>query len=240
MLNAIKDYIKSGLNFLYKNRAYIILIVLAVLLVFVGYEYYHEYFDKLKDPRAVKKLILSYDKYSVFAFLTLQIIQVVAFFIPGEIIQIAGGYIFGTFLGGVISLIGITLGSIFVYSISNFYGKPFIKKIISKKHLNFFDKILKLGSINYIVFLLYLIPGIPKDVLAYVCGISDISFKNFVIYSTLGRIPGIFISTFFGSNINTGHRGMLIAIAVFMSVFFIIGVFKGERIIKALVKKEKG
>jgi uncharacterized membrane protein YdjX (TVP38/TMEM64 family) len=59
-----------------------------------------------------------------------------------------------------------------------------------------------------------------------------------VIYSTLGRIPGIFISTFFGSNINTEHKGLLIAISVFMSVFFIIGVFKGERIIKTLVNKK--
>jgi uncharacterized membrane protein YdjX (TVP38/TMEM64 family) len=83
-----------------------------------------------------------------------------------------------------------------------------------------------------------LIPGIPKDVLAYICGISDITFKNFMLYSTLGRIPGIFISTYFGSRMYAGHKGILIAIAVIMSILFVIGVFKGEKIVKSLVKKE--
>ena len=63
----------------------------------------------------------------------MQVLQVVVFFIPGEFIQIAGGYIFGTFLGGIISLMGITLGSIIVYFISNKYGKPFVEKLILKR-----------------------------------------------------------------------------------------------------------
>ena len=87
--------------------------------------------------------------------------------------------------------------------------------------------------------LLYLIPGIPKDVLGYICGISDISFKDFIVYSTIGRIPGIFISAYFGSRMYSGHKGALIAIAVIMSILFIVGVFKGEKIVKLMIKKEQ-
>lgn len=233
----IKDYIRKAGRFIYHKRAYIILAMVAVFLIAAAYEYYSQYFEVLKNPKEIKRVILSYGRYSELAFLALQIIQVVAFFIPGELVQIAGGYIYGAFLGGLLTLLGITLGSAIVYGIARAYGKPFIKLIISKKHLNFFEKILKLGSINYIVFLLYLIPGIPKDVLAYVCGISEISFKNFILYSTLGRIPGIFISAYFGSKIYSGNKIILIIIAVLMTVLFIVGVFKGEKIIKGLVKK---
>lgn len=230
--------LKKGLKLLYENRGYLILILIALFIVFIGYEYYGQHFNELRNPKKIKSIILSYGDYSVLAFLALQIIQVVAFFIPGEFMQIAGGYIYGAFIGGLLTLLGITMGSAIVYGLARQYGKPLIRRIISDKKLNFFDKLLKLGSVNHIVLILYLIPGIPKDVLAYICGISDITFKNFMIYSTLGRIPGIFISTFFGARMYSGHKGILIVIAVAMSILFVIGVFKGEKIVKLLVKKE--
>ncbi|MPM96479.1 hypothetical protein SDC9_143642 [bioreactor metagenome] len=105
--------------------------------------------------------------------------------------------------------------------------------------MTFFKKVLKLGSVNYIVFLLYLVPGIPKDALAYICGISDISLKNFIIYSTLGRFPGIFLSAYFGAKIGTDNKLILIGIAVVATVLFILGVIKGEKIIKNMIKNEE-
>lgn len=222
-----------------ENKQYIILSVISLFFIYIGYEYYFKYSYILKDPNILKELILAYGNFSILVFVLMQVLQVVAFFIPGEFIQIAGGYIFGTFLGGIISLIGITLGSIIVYFVSNKYGKPFVEKLISKKEVKFFKKILKAGSKKIVVFMFYLIPGIPKDALAYICGVSNISFKDFFIYSTLGRIPGIFISSFFGQKIYAGDVTSLITIGVTMSALFILGIFKGDTIIKAMIKKKK-
>jgi uncharacterized membrane protein YdjX (TVP38/TMEM64 family) len=222
-----------------ENKQIIVLSAVLLFFIYIGYEYYFKYSHILRDPNILKEVILSYGNFSILVFVLMQILQVVAFFIPGEFIQIAGGYIFGTFLGGLISLIGITLGSIIVYFISNKYGKPFVDKLISKKEVKFFKKILKAGSKKTIVFMFYLIPGIPKDALAYICGVSNISFKDFFIYSTLGRIPGIFISSFFGQKIYSGDITSLITIGVTMSILFVLGIFKGDIIIKAIVKKKK-
>ena len=137
----------------------------------------------------------------------------------------------------MISFIGITIGSIVVYGISYIFGKPLVKKIVSKKDFKYFDKILNLGNINLIVFLLYLIPGIPKDILGYICGISRISAKNFIIYSSLGRIPGIMVSAYFGAKISSQNYALLISIAVIMILVFILGVFKGEKIVRKFMKK---
>lgn len=231
-----RKFWKGNLNKVSKNKSYIILGVIFIFLTFIAYEYYHRYFLLFKDPVKLKKIIMSYGKYSIFAFFILQITQVVAFFIPGEIVQIAGGYIYGTLWGSILSLLGITTGSIIVYVISNFYGKPLINKIISDKDLKFFQRILNLGRVNFIVFLLYLIPGIPKDVLAYICGVSSITFKNFIFYSTLGRMPGIFISAYFGAKINSGNHVTLVFIGILAVVIFIIGIFKGEKIVASIVK----
>ena len=80
----------------------------------------HSILKVLKNPEEVK-IIMSYGKNSIIAFIALQVIQVVLFFIPGEIIQIAGGYIFDSLYGSLFSLIGITIGGSIVFSISRFW-----------------------------------------------------------------------------------------------------------------------
>ncbi|MBZ9621767.1 TVP38/TMEM64 family protein [Clostridium sp. FP2] len=222
-----------------KYKQYIVLSSVLLFFIYIGYEYYFKYSYMFKNPNILKEVIRSYGNFSILVFILMQVIQVVVFFIPGEFIQVAGGYIFGTFLGGIISLMGITLGSIVVYFISNNYGKLLVEKLILNKKVKFFRKILKAGSKKFVVFIFYLIPGIPKDALAYICGVSDISFKDFFIYSTLGRIPGIFISSYFGQKIYAWDVTSLITIGITMTILSLIGIFKGNAIIKAIIKKKK-
>lgn len=233
----MKEFLQSFYNKLSKYKSHIMLVLVMIFFIFTAHEYYIKYSHILRDPNKVKNIIMSYGSYSILAYILLQILQVIAFFIPGEIIQIAGGYIYGTLEGSILSIIGITIGSALAYGFSSYYGKPLVNKIISKRDLKFFNRILNIGSINTIVFLLYLIPGIPKDALAYICGISSINFKNFIKYSTIARLPGILISAYFGAKINSGNKLLLITIAAISICLFIVGVFKGEKIIKGLMKK---
>ncbi|MCJ7688422.1 MAG: VTT domain-containing protein, partial [Clostridiaceae bacterium] len=106
------------------------------------------------------------------------------------------------------------------------------------KKVKFFKKVLNAGSKKSVVFIFYLIPGIPKDALAYICGVSNISFKDFIIYSTLGRIPGIFISSFFGQKIYAWDLTTLITIGVITGILTIVGIFKGNTIIKSMINNK--
>ncbi|MBU3146411.1 TVP38/TMEM64 family protein [Clostridium sp. CF012] len=220
-------------------KQYIVLSAFFLFFIYIGYEYYFKYSYMFKNPNILKEVIRSYGNFSILVFILMQVIQVVVFFIPGEFIQVAGGYIFGTFLGGIISLMGIALGSIIVYFISNNYGRPVVEKILLHKKVKFFKKILKAGSKKNVVFMFYVIPGIPKDAITYICGVSDISFKDFFIYSTLGRIPGIFISSYFGQKIFAWDVTSLVTIGIIMTLLSLIGIFKGNTIIKAIIKKKK-
>lgn len=235
-MKKIWDYTRIKIS---GHKQHIVLLAVLLISIYIGYEYYFRYSYILKDPNILKEIVLSYGNFSVLVFILMQVLQVVVFFIPGEFIQVAGGYIFGAFLGGIISLIGITLGSIMVYFVANYYGKPFVEKLILKKEVKFFKKILEVGSKKIVVFMFYLIPGIPKDALSYICGVSNISIKDFFIYSTLGRIPCIFISSFFGERIYAGDVRSLITIGVTMSILFAVGIFKGNIIIKTMVKRKR-
>ncbi|WP_234121794.1 TVP38/TMEM64 family protein [Clostridium hydrogenum] len=233
--------IKHILKKIKKYKMQIGILVLLIFLIACGYLYYTKFFYMMKDAHKLKRYILSYGKYSVLAFFAMQVIQVVAFFIPGEIVQIAGGYIFGTVEGSIISAIGITIGSIAAFFVARLLGKAFVDRIISEGKVAGIRKFLKSEKANYAIFLIYLIPGLPKDILAYLCGVSEVRAKSFIIYSTVGRLPGIITSAYFGNKLTKGDLVVPIVIAVVMSILFIVGAIKGEKIIKKMIeKKHKG
>jgi uncharacterized membrane protein YdjX (TVP38/TMEM64 family) len=231
-------------------KVHIILVLLALALIGAGYAYLDQYFYILRDPRAVKELVMGYEEFSVLVLIAFQILQIIFFFIPGGFVEIAGGYIYGLLWGTVIALTGTTIGSIIIFTLSRKFGKPFIERVVSEKDMKYFKRILHIGHDEpddhrrkrvslAVIFLLYLIPGLPKDVLGYICGITDITLRDFILYSTLARIPAMMTSVYFGSKVYSGDKTGLIVIGLVVSVIFVIGVIKGEKIIKGMTGKRK-
>ncbi|MEG0307755.1 MAG: TVP38/TMEM64 family protein [Clostridium sp.] len=225
-----------------KIKKYIINCLIWSAVIFLLGFFYFEFskeFTVFRDPQQLKDLILSFGSYSIIAFIILQMIQVIVFFIPGEVIQIAGGYIFGPVIGGIVSAVGIVLGSMVAYLIAKLCGKKYINKLIEKNNLTKIKKILDAGSNNIVIFVIYFIPGIPKDVLVYVAGVSNASIKDFIIYSSVGRIPWIVASAVFGHGIHSGNYIAMIAIGIVSGALFIVGILRGHSIIEFFHRKLK-
>jgi uncharacterized membrane protein YdjX (TVP38/TMEM64 family) len=124
-------------------------------------------------------------------FVGVQALQVVVFFIPGEIPQIAGGFLFGVWQGGLLSLAGITLGACFNFLMARLLGVPFVRALFQGKDVERVRRLAESGRARLTFFLLFLIPGIPKDILCYAAGLSSLSLGTFLLFSSLGRLPGI-------------------------------------------------
>lgn len=223
-------------NFLKKYGVHLFFAVFTIITIIVGYEYFSKYASAFKDPDNIKNVILSYGAYSFLIFIALQVIQVVFFFIPGEVVQIVGGYIYGPIKGSLLSVVGIALGSAIGYLIARYLMREQVQKMIEKRDLKLFKKILTRGSNKLVIFFVYLIPGIPKDILVYLCGVSDIDFLEFLIYSTLGRLPWIIVSALFGNGIGERNYVTLTIIAIVSLVFFIFGVLKGKDLLNKFHK----
>jgi len=133
--------------------------------------------------------------------MAVQYAQVVIFFIPGEITQIAAGYVFGSWAGFLYSWIGIILGSASAYVFSRLVGRPVIQKIIGKKRLEKIDNALDTGKGRKALFLMFLLPGMPKDALSFGVGLTDFRIAEFIVLSGLGRAPALLFSTLIGSQI---------------------------------------
>ncbi|MCD6120263.1 MAG: TVP38/TMEM64 family protein, partial [Spirochaetales bacterium] len=156
--------------------------------------------------------------------------------------QIAGGYLFGIWDGILLSITGIAAGSIISFYLARILGVPFIHSIFKPEKVKKTEEVIVSSRSKLAFFLLFLIPGIPKDILCYIAGLSPMKIYTFLIISTAGRLPGIIGSVLMG-DAAAGKRwlfaGIIFTVAV---VLFFIGFIYRERLeqwISSLSHKSK-
>lgn len=228
-------------EFIKKQKIKLLLIPLIIAAIVLMVQYYSKIVLVFKDIESIKGIILGYGNYSFIIYIALQIVQIVVFFIPGDIMQISAGFIFGPIRGFLLSFFGICLGTSVVFFISRKLGKPFVNKIVSEKDTWIIHKLekfkehpMKDKKLKKIVFFTYLIPGIPKDILGYICGVSEIKYKDFIIYSSIARIPALFVSSFFGHKLSFDNWKLLAIIAIISGIVIVISIIAGKKIISSI------
>jgi uncharacterized membrane protein YdjX (TVP38/TMEM64 family) len=158
-------------------------------------------FSALSDHEALVAAMRASGLRGYLVCLAIQFAQVVIFAIPGEITQFAAGYVFGAWKGFLYSIIGIALGSAFDFGFARLVGRPFIERILGAKTMNRVDELLETPRGKSGLFLLFLIPGMPKDAMSYGAGLTRFGAMEFVVLSGLARTPALLFSTMIGSQV---------------------------------------
>lgn len=146
--------------------------------------------------------------------------QVVIAFIPGELVEIAAGYAFGGWLGALICTVGATLGSIVAIILARRFGRGLVESLYSREKIDALPIINSPKKRNVMTFLLFLIPGTPKDLLTYVIGLTDMSIPLYVALTVVARFPSIIMSTLGGGALGDNkffHALIIFAIAAAVS-----------------------
>jgi uncharacterized membrane protein YdjX (TVP38/TMEM64 family) len=156
-------------------------------------------------------------------FILLQVVQVVAAPIPGEATGVLGGYLYGPAVGVVLSTVGLTLGSYIAFTLSRYFGRPLTDKFVDAKTMERFDYLL-LHKGLFLVFLLFLIPGFPKDYLCYILGLGHLTTLEFLAIATTGRFLGTMLLTLGGTFLRNQQysRFFLLSGAAVVIVFLTI------------------
>lgn len=167
-------------------------------------------------------------------FILLQIAQVVAAPIPGEVTGLLGGFLYGPFLGVVLSTIGLTAGSYIAFSLSRTFGRPFVERFVDKAIMDRFDYLLHHKG-AFLVLLLFLIPGFPKDYLCYILGLGHLSTKQFLLIGGTGRLFGTILLTLGGNYIRHheyGRFSILVGISLIVMLIAMAYRDKLERLFR--------
>ncbi len=154
-------------------------------------------------------------------FMSICFVQVVIAFIPGEAVETAAGLIFGPLWGTILALLGITLGSITVILLVRRFGRRFVESLYSREKIDSLPILNNPKKRNVMVFLLFFIPGTPKDLMTYIVGLTEMSVAMYVLLTTVARIPSVLMSTFVGDAVAEGK--IIKAIVIFAVTAVISG-----------------
>ena len=145
-----------------------------------------------------REYIRSFGAASWLVMLGLQILQVFIALIPGEIVESAAGFAFGPWVGTAICYLGICMASVLIFALTRRYGVKWVEVFVSREKINELRFLNTEQKRNTLIFLLFFIPGTPKDLLTYFVGLTDIRLSTFLWLSMVARIPSVITSTFGG------------------------------------------
>ena len=214
-----------------------LLIAIVAVVPLVVYFNYHELINDFGSLEKINMFLSRHKIESIFVYLGLQVAQIVICILPGQVLQFAGGYVFHFGIGFLLTMIGATIGTIMTFYIARILGKDAMYLIFGEKKLN--NYIEKLNSQRALLFILviYLIPGIPKDLFAYAIGVSNMRFMPFLIVSLVGRAPAMIGSVIMGSMFESGSYTEAVILFAIAVILCIIGVFKHKKIHEWIDKK---
>src|SRR5438093_11847089 len=198
----------------------------------------HQFLIRLYvDKRFLKHTLREWGVLAPVIFIGLQALQVIIAPIPGDLTGILGGYLFGEWGGILYSTIGLTVGSVAAFAVGRCFGARYVQKLVSP------DIWRKMGFIveaegAILCFIIFLLPGLPKDVTCYIFGLSPMPFWVFAVVSTLGRFPSTWILSAQGARTESGDYLQVIlltavAVAVALPLYYyrnrLIEWFRGNR-----------
>lgn len=217
-------------------------ILIAILAVLVALYYIGNnlgWFKLFQSKESIKEYISSFGPLAPFIFFILQFVQVIISPIPGNITTIAGGILFGFFDGFMISVAAVFLGSMCAFLLGKKFGRPLVEKIVGKDRVNKY--MVSVSSRQKIVlFLMFLFPFFPDDILCLIAGLSAMRLPYFSILVLLSRPWGLLFSALLGAgfiNMPVWAWAIIIAFVIFIFVFTIKYAPQIEERFKSLIDK---
>jgi uncharacterized membrane protein YdjX (TVP38/TMEM64 family) len=213
----------------------ILFLALILLSIFLVVKFNLYTFFTNRDELA--NYIKSFGPLSVLIFVALQVAQVLVAPIPGEISGFIGGYLYGPVLGTLYSTIGLTIGSMLAFYLARLFGQPFVEKAISPSTLQKYDYFIEHRGAP-LIFILFFIPGFPKDTLSYIIGLSRMQAKTFLVICMTGRLMGTVLLSVSGNYAKNGHTGAMMTIFAIGVAITVLGSYYHKKILTLLRRKK--
>ena len=193
------------------------LLVFAGFIALLSFLFGDDLTGMVNDPEALKQKTAGVK--GALLFVILIALQVVLAVIPGQIFAFAGGYCFGALGGTVLTLLGTMLGSLLAFLLAKCLGIKAVTAFYPEEKLQELSFLKESPRQYLITFLIFLIPGVPKDMLSYFMGLTQMRLPAFLIISALGRLPAMTVTVLGGAAVQTKSKALIIvAISILLAL----------------------
>lgn len=208
------------------------LLVFAVILLLLTLFFTRILAPYLNSTEELRAFLEGYGWKGYLILMGLQCLQVVIALIPGEVVELGAGYAYGAVRGTLISLTGVAISSSLIFLLVKKVGISLVELFIPREKIQQLRFINSEAKLKRIVFLLFFIPGTPKDILTYFVGLTDMKLSEFLAITLIARIPSVLSSTISGQMLGDEHfmtAGIVYAVTGAVSV---LGYCVYQRILK--------
>lgn len=209
---------KQNRKLLYMISGFTIIMAIACILL------YYPMIDFFKDPTAIKSQLAETGIFGQCIVTMTMTLQVIFVFLPGEIIEILAGFMYGPIGGMLICLLGAALGSCIIYLFVQKLGLRFIDTFLGKGKIDEVRFLKKQKNLDIIIFIIFLIPGTPKDIITYFIPLTTMPLSKFLWITTIARIPSVITSTISGTALGLAQYDVMIFVLVGTAIVSIIGL----------------
>ena len=211
--------------------AVLILALLATLFVW-------KWLDSFSGEE-FRDYIRSFGHYGWTVLFGVQFLQVFIALIPGEVVETAAGYAFGPLWGTVICYAGVAAASAFIFLLTRRFGVRLVEVFVSREKINSLKFIKTEKKRNFLIFVLFFVPGTPKDLITYFAGLTDIKLSEFLCISLVARIPSVISSTFGGHLLGEGEYLGAVLLYGITGAVSLCGMAIYNKIVKSRQEKKK-
>lgn len=175
-----------------------------------------------REPEVFRAWVADHGLLGMAAYTGMVFLQVLVAIIPGEPLEIAGGYAFGAVWGTVLCLLGAFLGSAAVFAVVRKWGVPLVEVFFSQDKLDKLTFLKTSPKRMALLWLVFTVPGTPKDLLCYFAGLTDLRWSSWLLIASVGRLPSIITSTVGGNAL--GLQNYQFAAITFAATTVIAGI----------------
>jgi uncharacterized membrane protein YdjX (TVP38/TMEM64 family) len=200
-------------------REYLLFLAAAILVLigtmsFLSYiilePYRQSFYQMILQPEKLRASLNNAGYWAPAFFIIFAAVQVILMIWPAPM-ELVGGYAFGAAWGLVYSVLGIALGSMVAFLLGRWLERRYISRQVGPDNMRLVRKLMKReGALA--AFLIFLLPGVPKDFLCYMFGMTHMPLAFFLAAATLARLPGTFLFTFQGGELSAGHYGLILVL----------------------------
>ncbi|WP_242962734.1 VTT domain-containing protein [Pseudoflavonifractor sp. An85] len=220
------------------KQALLWLFTLALLGGSVYALYATGFFQTLHSKEAMEAYIASYSPWSHLMYFAIQLISVIVAPIPSNITALVGAVMFGFWPAFLLTWGAVVLGSVVVFLLARMLGQKFVHQFVGEKVS---DKYLDLieRKRDVFLFLAFLFPFFPDDLLCILAGLTDLSWKRFLFLCLVARPWGLLVACAVGgSTLSVPPWGMALMGLVGLAIF-LVAMRYGDQVEQAILRRLK-
>ena len=211
---------RTQLTEAHKKKIYLFAIIVALIFIAaVGYLVGKPMVEFVREPERFRAWVDSSGFVSRVIFVGMVIFQLIIALIPGEPLEMGAGYAFGAWEGTILCIIGCVIGSALVFLFVRRFGVKLVEVFFPREKIRSLRFLQDSRRLNLLTFIVFFIPGTPKDLLSYFIGLTDMKLGTWLLITAVARIPSIVTSTVTGDALGLkDYQFALIAFGVTLAL----------------------